>query len=599
MELIDPSSMPMEPVMVKPLLDFNMFFTDFTKAKNSIDAMVKPVVEASRNRRKNLVDVKKLRDEKMLDGDETYIPVRVIDENVNKEIIPFIKYLITSGRVGIFKDTENDQAQHEILESDYSRVFRYENWVAAPYQAIYSGILHGMGAVEINVDLSKPGRFSFYYVSKEDLIFPDSIRLEAAPFVGIRLKLSCIELEAFMNLSGFNNPMIQRQLDDGKDNKDKRYIVYKVYTKLKGVVHVAFILEGDDTGWLRDPQPFNNGVYDKKVTQPTQTIDPFTGQLIVTPPEIQWIPTMEQQYPIFPWLYKWTDEESIAKTDGRGVLDESKQEAQSTLVTSFVNAANRASTSYFSVEKDTDSITDLALLDFKLQRGRVANRPLKSFTAQFPPMDLMRAVNQLDVRGKAEIGQTAWAVDNRVDSRKTAAEIELSSSKEQELDSVTVLLFSIWWSSVLNYTWRIIKSASLRGDIRVGHVKTENPDGTVTYTPDEALLSRTFIILPSGDVDVIQKAQELDKRMRAWPLVQGVPVLATAFLVDILKLMFPRDAMRYEQILTSAQAQSSLGPVLLEMLKGLLSMPQNAQMAQEYGPQIMQIEQSMAGAATK
>lgn len=579
-----------EPTQYAPPV-LSEFLTQFRRATDHIDACVKPIVKENRNRRKNIVDIESLRASGYLDADETYIPLRIIDENVSKELIPYIKYLITSPRAALFKNVDDDQSVYAGLEADFTRVFRYENWILPLFRTIDCATLNGYGCIEINYDSTKPGRFSFYYISKENLIFPPVASLESSPFVGICLKLSCIDLKRLGRAARFNSSLVARAVEDKKDIPEHLFDVYKVYHKLEGgVIWISYHIKGYEVDWLLPPERFNNGVYES-VAATTTVMDPITGIPMIVPSE-QWVPVDETRYPIFPYIYKLTDDEMISESEGRGQLDASKQEAESTLVTTYVNASLRASTSYLCVDKQDPATVDIALMDFKLTRNSICNQPLRAITHQFPPQDLMRVANMIDVRSKAEIGQTVWAADNRVDSRKTAEEMRLAAQSKQELDSVAVLLFSLWCGDTLNYCWRIVKSAAMRGEILVGAT-----DGVV----DKELLQKNFLLLPAGDVDVIEKQEQLSKRFQAWPIVSTNPVLAQEFLIDILKEMFPRDYKRYAEALERSkqmQAQQSLTPMLLEMLDGLLQMPQNAAMAQQYGQQIQQLKQQTMEATT-
>ena len=555
------------PAPVVEVIPFDTFWSEYSKACSHIDGEVRTKVKENRARRRNLIDVEKARQSGFIDKDETFIPVRVIDMNVRREIVPYMRYLIQAARVAIFKDTATSESNFEAEERYFTDKFKYKGWIIPFFRCVYASTLHGYSALEVSYDDTAPGKFSFYFVSPDDFIIPKGVtRLEASPFVGIRLTLSWIEFEKLTKIPGMDQTIAARVLDDRKDCKHKNFEVHKLYIKQDGIVYLAFVFKengGASDKWLLAPRPLNQGVMFQVMVPGPLVIDPMSGMPMQGPSTTRWEAEKETEYPVFDLPYQLTDDVNVLDNEGRGTLDEAAQEAQSAILSSYINQTNRAAKMYLARDKGNPE-QELTMLDLKLEAGRPISDKVSFFSTPNPSPDMLRALSFMDTKGQEEIGQISFAANNRVDSRKTAKEVVSAEGAKNELDSVTVLLFSSWLAGILNYTWRITKSAAMQQ--------------AIVFPQDN--LARPFQLLPAGDVDVIQKQEKLNNRYKVWPLVSAIPQLAQPCLLDILKELFPLDAARYEQAMQQAQPNPQLIQGLVQMCEGLLEASQDPQKEQ-------------------
>ena len=95
--------------------------------------------------------------------------------------------------------------------------------------------------------------------------------------------------------------------------------------KEDGIVHVAWFHLGEGVDdWLKNPEPLYIGI-DKK--------DDQTGQ---------YVPVAVKEYPYFILPYRESEKPKLIDKHGRCFLDGNKQEAQTSILSAFVNGLNRA-----------------------------------------------------------------------------------------------------------------------------------------------------------------------------------------------------------------------------------------------------------------
>lgn len=559
--------------------------------------------EVTENRRSRDLDLdpEKLRANKELDADETIIPIRVIDTNISSELPPFIRYLTASPRVAIFKDTKEPASTFADAETAFSSFVKYQDWIIPLYQAIDGSRLNGIDAIEIcacDITPEVPGGFEFYAIADDCLVLPTGTTdLQQSPVVGLKLEITMLKLASFKKSPRFNPTAVSTLYDKliGAKSTAKLDLIkiYKFYFKVEGFVYTAYYSPEYTSGWLAEPKFLDLGVLESKpeeqlVINPLTGLpatDPATGLPLMQTVEV-FVPAKETKYPIHPIRSKLKEQKQLRASKGRGILDLPSQNAQTSLVSSFVNGTERATNVSASPEGEVEPGSSLEMLDITFEHGRIWNRPLKYHQPPFPPFDILRGVNVLDVRQKADMGQQSVAADNRVDSRKTAEEIKQASSKDDQLNSVSVTIFASWWAGILNDCWRIVHSKAQAG--------------LITFCPDKPdYLERVFILLPSGDADYLQKEERIENFGKFWPMLANFPVVAATILADILKEVFPEKGLYYAQILMqSVQAQQAGGNQqvmqgLVMMLESLLENPAVANLpeAQQIAPQIAQLKQ--------
>lgn len=586
-------NLPPEETSFK-LPDIGSFYSETAKLISSFDTSVGKTITINRNKRSLRIDIDKEREKGRLDKDETFIAMRIIAQNIKREIVPYVNYLIQSPRACVFTDIEDSLSPTARIENEYTTVTRYPGYFDAFYATLDGGIAHGSAVMEIVYDETKPGYVRFSSVPAEDFIYPLNLReLQSAPRLVRRYHFSRIELEDYSKLSGFDKSVADEVLKDYKNcNDDKDYEVWKVFTKLDGIVYVAWILEGNSSKYFRPLIPFVSGVFEQVTTLvPEVTLDPMTGvPTIVETPKIEWKPASETEYPFKQWVYARTEDQLVINSMGRCESDTGLQEAQCSLWSTYVNSCNRSGNVYAALGAKADPGTKPEAIDFVIESGRLINQPVTFTSHPSPPLAMIDAAQRLNVTSSEAMGQISFATNNRVDSRKTAEEIRSASTQNAGLDSVAVVDYSSFIQSIHTYSWRIVRSAALRSAI---------PFLATDGINDIETISKNYIIKPAGDSDVIQKEQRLNNRLKVWPIVSTIPNLANTFLLDILSEMFPTEAKKYEQILLQAQSDNKFKDIsgaLIQMIEGFLELPALAQdtNVQSQRPKIEQIKQALS-----
>lgn len=553
-----------------------------------------------------------MRDSGELDADETFIPVRVIDKNIEREIPPYMNFLTQPARIGVFKDQSDPSANCEALDTDFTTAIKYPGWILPFFRSVDAAESHGYTAIESCFDTTNPGCVAHHDIGTENLILPhDAISIQACPYIGIRLEVSSSQLDMLVKKNQFNAKVVQSLITKKSEPKrdSELFEIYKFFIKVEGVVWVGWYTPEVTDDWLKDFVLFDNGVRTKVTTTenvPTGEMD-MMGQPVMAPvPKESWEPVEETEYPIFLYIYKLTEDKRIILNEGRAILDASKQDAQTSLWSSFVNGVSRATNVYGSPANQVEPGLNLEILDVKIENGRIYNQKVDFWSQPYPPVDIVRAVQALDTSTQDELGQVSYAANNRVDSRKTATEVAAAEKQNQLLDTVTVVLFSNFIQSILNYDWRIVQSQALQNNIPFCQIEVPSgPPDPVTgqiqmiKKNDVDRIARKYVIYAAGDSDVVQKEQRLQRRKEFWPFVENFPPLAVAFLIDMLKDAFPQDGAKYEKIL-----QQSAGGDFRQLAQGLYSMltaliQSNPAVAQDPNiqknmPQIQAIGQQLA-----
>jgi hypothetical protein len=91
------------------------------------------------------------------------------------------------------------------------------------------------------------------------------------------------------------------------------------------------------------------------------------------------------------------------------------------------------------------------------------------------------------------------------------------------------------------YESMIIRSRVMAGLIKVSPVLAQ-------------MYAKNWTVKPSGDTDVIEKQQMVEKMTEAWPIMSQT-ACASLFLADLLEKMFPDSAAKYVQALQQADQQ--------------------------------------------
>lgn len=511
------------------------------------------------------IDVDALRESGDIKEDETFIPVRIIDTNIKREQPSFINYLRNSRRIAIFKCQTNPDIDTQRIEQEFTAGMTYTGWEKPHFKCIDGSQTHGWDSVEVVLDVSNTLHVGLEQVGHDKLFFSfDSLDIQNCSRMMRGYDLTMLQLKKFVVGFGFDKDQVELLISakkDGGQREEETFRVYKNFFKIDGVVYVSWCsLEGGVGDWLKKPVKLFLG-RKKKVTVmvdvpaevPQQMEDLGNGQVRVTPPSIVNIPTPQDQwqdedepnYPLFLLPYQETEKQRITDHKGRVFLDSGKQEAQTAVLTGFVNGITRASNIYASPDVDTADGGPIKITDIKLVAGAIVNKPMRFWHTEYPDPMVLRALQYLDTNNAQEAGDVSFATLNRQDSRKTAKELSLSQDESTKLDSVQLTLFSTHIRNIYGFVWLIVQSRALQG-LLPNFLLTG--DGSGQFVQDINTISQTYDIRAAGDVDVVQKSEQLTRMASDWPVMQTT-ALKDAFILDYIKLAYPNDAERYEKIM--------------------------------------------------
>lgn len=612
--------------------------------------------EANRMTRDIDIDVDALRESGDIDEDECFIPERIIDSNIQREMPSYINFLKNSRRVAIFNDKLDPTFDCSLLEDEFTKKMTYKGWTKPWFKLLDGSMTHGWASFEIIYDESKPGNCGIEYVAHEDLLFAhDSKDIQASSYVLRRYRPTPMLLKSWCVKFGLDITQVSAIIEKHKEkgNKDKTVEVYKRFCKYNGAVYVSwFSIEGNCTDWLKAPTKLYAGV-DELVDQPSEvdvpvpTMTPSPDgksqqlQMVMQKQTVMnkvWQGSDVQNYPIFMYFYRESEKPLLFDHIGRIFLDKDKQEAMTAIITAFVNGMTRAQKIYAS--PDTDTIADgkpaKQLANIKWANGTIFDKPMKFFNMPYPDPIILKAAQYFDVSNSQDIGQTDFAAQNREDSRKTATEIKAASQQSQLLDSVDLTLFSEFCREVWSFCWLIIRSQAMQNKIKFLRIKAPqqpapmgpnglpvapqqmgmapmqppmpttspaimsivNAQGTYqqevsSYVNDADTIVRDFDVRAAGDVDVIQKADLVQQMMQDWPVYQNTP-LASRFLIDLTKLKYPQDGAIYAMILEQGDPKNGIIQALGTIVQTMVNMPE---VKQHLNPQMMaQLKQVKAEA---
>ncbi len=579
----------------QPPVELFTFSSMQAKLKKLIDSWIdeKRKTEVRRKMRSLDIDIDALRNNGDLKEDETFIAVRVINTNIRQEEPPYVAYLTQSPRLAIFKCLNKPNVTATAIETDYTRGMTYNEWQKPHMKCRDGASLHGWDSVEVEYHEDRPCKTNVDHVGHDKLLFNLKSRdLQANKYICREYDVTLLKLEELRKKPGFNIPQVDKLIAHiNKDNSDieKPLVIYKYMCKHEGFVYVGwFSLDASDD-WLSNPVPLFRGRTRMELKLVTKSVvDPMTGLPIDTsvqePVETK---IYESRYPYHILRYQETEEACIADTKGRAFLDGPKQEAQTCLFSNFVNQTCRSSNVYCSTKHPSGNGAAPKRLDIELVTGAMYSEPLEFFSPPNPSYDIIRGAQALDVQTQSESGQVAFAVQNRQqDSRKTAKEVEVAGQKEGLLTSVQVVQFSTYLRGCHTDSWSIIQSQALTNKIPFAQ-KLDPTTGQ--YTNDIELLSLDYDVRAAGDVDVIERAEKIERRKSLWPIISATP-LAGEFLQDLVKEMLPDDSERYINVLKTAEQQQARDQILLNLIR------QSAATGEAFKPEdVAQLEQSLGG----
>lgn len=533
------------------------------------------------------IDVDALRESGDIKEDETFIPVRIIDTNIKREQPAFINYLRNSRRIAIFKCQNNPEVDVQSLEQEFTSGMTYPGWEKPHFKCIDGSQTHGWDSIEVVLDTSNPLHVSLEQIGHDKLFFSyDSLDIQNCSQVIRAYDLTIQQLKNFVLKFGFDAKQVEILISSRKDNgrrEEETIRVLKRFFKFENIVYIAWCsLEGGTSDWLKQPAKLFLG-RKKQVTMmvavptpmPVMGNHPITNEPMVTgmqmqnipTPQEQWIDEDETNYPIFLLPYQETEKQRITDHKGRVFLDIGKQEAQTAVLTGFVNGITRASNIYASPTQDNADGGPIKITDIKLVPGAIVNKPINFWHPDYPDPMVLRALQYMDTNNANEAGDVNFATLNRQDSRKTARELTMSQDEATKLDSVQLTLFSTHIRNVYGLCWLIVQSRALQG--LLPNFLLIDSDGQGNFTQDLKTIRYTYDIRAAGDVDVVQKADQLQRMQADWPVMQTTP-LKDAFLLDYIKLSYPNDAERYALIMQQGDVKVAVIQEMAGMLQQLM-----------------------------
>ena len=618
---IEPSLMGLPSVMppAVPVMDPDAeeFFL-YVKASVRIKILISdwgPIRErAILNRKKRYLDlnVEEMRQKGVINEDETFTPDRIIDTNILRETPDYISFLKQSHRLAIFKCIDDPRINTTRLEDEFTEGMTYKGWYR-PFKRLVDGAsLHGWAAVEVMFDMDKPLHVGFEYVANDRLFWNLGVNdIQNSEYVVREYDVSIMQLESFVKNFGFDEKQVSsitQKTNAGRRKRDEIVKIYKIMFKYQDCVYVSwYSQDAQQSDWLKAPEKLKMGVYMPEQQMPQMMpTDGMQDPNMMAALSAQMPPQRQQaemdMYPYFVYIYKDDEQECVIEHKGRAFLDEPTQEATTAITTAFVNGTVRASDIYASPDKENDETSgEISQLNVQLVHGGIYNQPLRFFHMPPPDPSMLSSLNFLSSRNAQQSGKVDMAVINRKDSRKTAQELKQAEGETEKISSTNISDFSEYLRDVFGFTWVIVRSQAEANEIFFMLIEKPNTvmfngqeveTGGTSMVNDIETLSHPYDVRPSGDVDVIQRAETLANMQNDWPVVQNTP-LAPKFMLDFVSLRYPQQASTYRKILEEGDPGKNLVSALATLLQGFASPEEVAALTPEAKQQLIMIQQQV------
>lgn len=562
-----------EVVTPEKLLEFSEaagLFQQYLSANGPVEI----AVEASRRLRSNKVDVAQLQNNGDLQPGQTYIGVRLINQNIRNALPPLLSYLKNSPRMATFSPGNN-----QYLDQEFTRVMQYTGWETDYIECLDSAEQNGFGYVVVRHNDTKVGHVSVEFAPFQNVIYDRRLTsIQDSPAVLVKhaiTRVTFFEWDAFEQFDKASAAYIAIQQLLAQPTVSNEVFIYEAFLKINGFVYRGWYFN-TGTDWLKAPTPFSNGVMIKtpQVTPPTAA-DP---SMAATPTEVP-TPANRTEYPIVAKRFEITSEARHNLAEGRAQNDYHKQEAATQMMTALVNGSLQASNTMWSPADGTMDGGAPAQTNMKIKNGQVWKSPMKAFNAPYPDPSLSRSIDMIVTQNAAETSQVAFATNNRKDTRKTAKEIEAAESQQQQLTSSDALVFSIFLRELFTQCWPIIRSAAIFGQIQF---LDEDPNKQET-------LSKNYEIKPAGDVDFLEKQQRLQDIQSDLPMFQGTP-LGSEMTKEYIRLRYPEKYEQWSKMLVQQDQAKQLIQGLAGALKETVTDPATGQLKPEYKPEEQNLE---------
>lgn len=490
----------------------------------------KKKILAERDHRRFEMDSTAARAAKKVLSSETFIPQRVIDNNIRRESPVIMGFVTEVNRPIIIGNVGTNQFDFSTNEQAFASASRYQGWQIPYRKCVDSAATFGRGVIQV-IPANNALGYILDFVCVENFIFPEkSQHIQNAGMCARRYEVSSGELDEWAQKYAFDPENVKklRETECGAGNPDDQilavYELFHVFRRERGPDGRIMIM----CGWYSSSM--SHVLLNKDWT-------PYLDGTLAADNT----PGTAQQYPFFIYQYEMTEKPYILQSEGRAAYDLNHQEAETALVTDYMNACNRASGLYPS-RKVGQTESSAVTATIELAHGMIMDQPLDIFVPPMPPASTLSAVNYLRTSNLQDIGQVDFAADNRVDSRKTAAEIKLSRESAAKISSLPVLNFSIFVLDIGSYIFNIHLANSRGGTLLSEAIRGSNE------AANEALRLGKFVLMSAGDVDYVQRADKIVKIRETLGMLSQFPAaqkIVISLLRRYLQLVFPEQAAEF------------------------------------------------------
>jgi len=496
----------------------------------------------------------------LVNGNEVFIGRRVIAGNMKREMPAFVQYLKGSYRhvVAAAKGPVADLTPVELntIEAEFTKGIRQGEWLTTELQACSATMLHGVGYLFVIPSKTTGVDTEVAYVPTTEVIIPRNLQQwNAAPMIGIRYFITASEFTTWAKRYEWDAnavEAIRRTKNDqsmATENFKVFLVMYRDDTQADAPIQYFWYCDQPEHA-LTEPRLLFSG----RMQQGQPVIDPATGAAQPSPAQ----PAPEFTYPLFPFYYNITENPVITERKGRAHEDRHDQEALTMGFTSYINAMLRSSELYAAFKGDGGPVESQEVSQTRdiIKPGVVIKRPIEFFTPPAPDSNALATFQYLSNDNAAMAGHSDFAVQNRDDSRKTAAEIKSAQAQSTQHQTVPLTFFALCYGALINYRWGILVN-----NIQVGVNTT-----FLEAQPELRAKLQMVQMRPAGDIDYVARQEKLQKYTEYFQLYGQTPV-AQYFLQKILELAFPDEYPQMAPLLTDPSKQ--LGEAMLQVLEAL------------------------------
>jgi hypothetical protein len=560
----------------KNLLDLNTangLFSQYISSHGAVEA----TTVTNRRLRSNKADVEQMRSAGLLQENQTFIGVRLINQNINQALPPLLSYLKQSPRMATFVPGDNSY-----LDQEFTRVLQYPGW-EIPYIEVLDGAeLNGIGYMMVKADNTKLGGVSMETIPFNEIVYDRRLKsLQDSPAILIKHVITAVSFYHWDSFENFDKnsdaykAIAKRLLSEEVNVIGDDLVIYETFVKVNGFVYRGWYYK-DSRQWLKQPLPFSNGIEE---SVPEINIDPMA---MTSEPTYLNKPVHLTYYPIAVKRSEIKENRKHDEAEGRAVEDYHKQEAATTLMTAAVNGCTQAANTMWSPDgANLDGVAP-AQLQYKIKNNAIWKTPMKAFTSPWPDPMIFKGIEAITQQNAMENNQVAWAVNNRKDSRKTATEIEAAQQQQGMLTGTSALVFSIFLRDVLTMTWPIVQSDAKKGSIKF-LIEVSDP------AEKEAILSKQYEVKPAGDIDFVEKQQRITNIQQDLPMFQGTPI-GQEMMKEYVRLRYPEKYDQWSKILSQGN-DSQLIQGLGQALQAVVTDEATGQLKPEFAAEAQSFQQ--------